>query len=196
MGVTKKSSLEDKPLSDRQRNFCREYIKDYNGKQAVIRAGYSKAGAKEIASRLLTYANVQNFLSELKVQHIKKQELSVDMVLSELKKIGFSDISDIVNISGESVTIKDINVMPEGASRLINSINITKTKGEDWDSVKTSVKLHDKLSALEKIAKYLGMYERDNKQKGSGVQIDPSKYTTDELIQLNNLLAKGEKKDD
>ncbi|KKK46635.1 hypothetical protein LCGC14_3163250, partial [marine sediment metagenome] len=47
------------PLNPRQQLFVDEYLKDANGTQAVIRAGYSTNGAKVTAHRLLTNPNVQ-----------------------------------------------------------------------------------------------------------------------------------------
>lgn len=42
-----------------QERFCQEYIKDLNGAQAAIRAGYSAKSAKETASRMLSYPAVR-----------------------------------------------------------------------------------------------------------------------------------------
>lgn len=50
--------LEDRPLSPKQELFCQYYIEDFNGQQAAIKAGYSEASAKEIASENLTKPNV------------------------------------------------------------------------------------------------------------------------------------------
>ena len=47
------------PLNDQQEKFCREYLKDLNGTQAAIRAGYSKKTANAIACRLFTYVYIQ-----------------------------------------------------------------------------------------------------------------------------------------
>ncbi|WP_198585325.1 terminase small subunit, partial [Escherichia coli] len=38
-------------LTDKQELFAREYLKDLNGTQAAIRAGYSEKTANEQASR-------------------------------------------------------------------------------------------------------------------------------------------------
>ena len=46
-------------LNPRQQRFVDEYLKDANGTQAVIRAGYSANGAKVTAHRLLTNPNVK-----------------------------------------------------------------------------------------------------------------------------------------
>jgi phage terminase small subunit len=45
-------------LSPKQKRFVDEYLVDFNGAQAAIRAGYSERAAKEVAYRLLTYTHV------------------------------------------------------------------------------------------------------------------------------------------
>lgn len=52
-------------LTDKQRAFAIEYVKDFNGTQAAIRAGYSKNGANVAAVRLLSNATIREILGEL-----------------------------------------------------------------------------------------------------------------------------------
>ena len=52
-------------LSDKQKQFCIEYLKDFNGTQAAIRAGYSKATSNEQASRLLINVNIKDYIKSL-----------------------------------------------------------------------------------------------------------------------------------
>lgn len=47
------------PQRQRQRRFVEEYLKDRNGTQAAIRAGYGRAGASVQAVRLLRNARVR-----------------------------------------------------------------------------------------------------------------------------------------
>ncbi len=69
-------------LTERQRLFCVEYMKDLNGKQAAIRAGYSENCATEQAHRLLTYAHVQAEVQRLADKRLNKAGVTVDYVLS------------------------------------------------------------------------------------------------------------------
>jgi len=48
-----------KPLRPKQQRFAEEYVVDWNGTQAAIRAGYSEISARVTASRLLTKANIR-----------------------------------------------------------------------------------------------------------------------------------------
>lgn len=62
-------------LTDKQKRFCEEYVIDLNATQACIRSGYSEDSAKEQGSRLLTNANIQEYILEL--QNAKADELNI-----------------------------------------------------------------------------------------------------------------------
>ena len=50
-----------RPLTDRQRAFVLEYLRDLNGTQAAIRAGYAEDRAASTASRLLRRPEIRAF---------------------------------------------------------------------------------------------------------------------------------------
>lgn len=50
-----------RPLTDRQRAFVLEYLRDLNGTQAAIRAGYAEDRAASTASRLLRKPEIRTF---------------------------------------------------------------------------------------------------------------------------------------
>ena len=77
-------------INDKQKMFCYEYLKDFNGTQAAVRAGYSIKSARQQAADLLTKPNIFKFLESLKEKHVLRAELSVDAIINELKAIGFA----------------------------------------------------------------------------------------------------------
>lgn len=66
--------MPDRPLTAKRRAFCREYIEDYNGTQAGVRAGYSPKTAQEQASRLLCNVMV---LVEIARLEAERREISI-----------------------------------------------------------------------------------------------------------------------
>jgi len=76
-----------KNITEKQRLFCQEYIIDLNGKQAAIRAGYSKKSAQEQASRLLSYAKVQQELEKLMLERSGRMCVDADDVISGIKSV-------------------------------------------------------------------------------------------------------------
>ena len=57
--------MEKKALNPKQRRFVAEYLKDQNGTQSAIRAGYSKKTAYAIASENLKKPEIREALAEL-----------------------------------------------------------------------------------------------------------------------------------
>lgn len=160
-------------LTEQQKKFCREYMKDFNGTQAAIRAGYSKKSAQEHGRRLLTNMGVQKLLKELQAKNAEKDETLADEIVAELKKIMRCDIKNFLD-SGNSV--KDISQLPSELSTCVESIKKTETEfgDEERGGTKTSIqfKLHSKMDAIEKLAKYVGLYEADNKQRGAVITVN------------------------
>jgi len=72
------------PLNDKQKRFCEEYMIDFNGKHAGIRAGYNAKTAEQQASRLLRNVKVKEYLNQLRERAAKKLEITQERVQKEL----------------------------------------------------------------------------------------------------------------
>lgn len=120
-------------LTDQQKLFCREYIVDYSGKQAAIRAGYSEHTAKFQASDLLTRPNLRAFIQKLLKGQNTRLEINADRVLRELGKVAFAELGPNWGLDedGEEVRIE---------------------KEISWTD---KIKVSDKNKALEILAKHL-----------------------------------------
>jgi|SRR5271166_807159 len=73
-------------LTFKQKNFCIEYLKDQNGLQAAIRAGYSPKGAEVTASRLLRVAKVQEYLTRRQERVAQRAEITAEYVLNTIRE--------------------------------------------------------------------------------------------------------------
>lgn len=146
-------------LTAKQKRFCDEYLIDLNGTQAAIRAGYSKNSANEQAAQLLAKLSVSAYISERREKLSQKLEITQERVLEELARIGFSNVKDFVNGGNNVLELKHIEDSKTAA------VAAVKTRLGDDGSVNTEIKLHDKVSALEKLARHLGLFEKDNIQQ-------------------------------
>ena len=70
----------------RHERFCREYIIDYIGTQAAIRAGYKSSNARDQASTLLTKPDILARVRELQQEQMERLALNADMVVLETFK--------------------------------------------------------------------------------------------------------------
>ncbi|MCF5656078.1 terminase small subunit [Pseudomonas poae] len=156
-------------LTAKQQRFVDEYLKDLNATQAAIRAGYSKNTADQQASRLLTNVKVRGYLAERQDDRSKRTEITQDMVLRELAKIGFSDIRKVVRWGETQVRMVDgdegeaEDMVPYHGLALIDSAEVDDSTAaaiaevsQGRDGLK--VKLHDKKGALVDIGRHLGMF--------------------------------------
>ena len=93
-------------------------------------------------------------------------------MLKELALIGFSDMADYLRLEENGEIYLDFTDLPQGATRVIAEIvqdEYVEGRAEDARAVKrTRFKLHNKLTALESIAKHLGMYVQRHEHSGPG----------------------------
>jgi phage terminase small subunit len=139
--------------------FCQEYMKDLNGAQAAIRAGYSEKGANVKGAQLLAIVSISERIQELMQERQQRTQVTADMVIAELAKIGFHNVQDFVNGGNSILELKHLDANKTAAVSAVKT-----TLKADGDLV-SEVKFHDKVAALEKLGKHLGIFERDNKQK-------------------------------
>lgn len=156
-------------LTYQQEDFCRQFILDLNATQAAIRAGYSKRTATPSASRLLTSVNVQERIRELQAARSLETKVTAERVLLELARMGFSNMKNFINPFDDEV--KNIHDLDDNHSACISEINDTVTSIDGVTTRKRKIKLYDKTSALEKIARHIGFFEKDNDQTSRVIQV-------------------------
>ncbi len=141
-------------LSEKRANFVREYVKDFNGTQAAIRAGYAKRGAKQTASRLLTHVDVQSAVMEASKRVQEIAEVDAAWVLKRLSLLVDVRISDLFTETGE---LRSPAEFPDGAQFLVSGIDVDEIT--EWDPVTKERRVigHTKKVRLESRAKILEM---------------------------------------
>lgn len=72
-------------LTFKQAAFVREYLIDFNGKQAAIRAGYAENSAEVTASKLLSNPKVAAQVAENAKKHADKLDITAEYVLSTIR---------------------------------------------------------------------------------------------------------------
>lgn len=157
-------------LTDKELNFCQEYLIDFNATAAARRAGFKAQIYEHLrheGSRLLRKPNIANALSHLKAERSRRVGVSQERVMQELARIAFACITDVTQIKhGEMVlnmeepSKDDFLAHMEWQDRLaavaeIDERIITDSEGNQKSTYK--IKLHDKLKALSLLMKHLGM---------------------------------------
>ncbi len=156
---SKKHSIND-ALTDQQKRFCLEFIKDLSATEAAIRAGYSKASAASQGSRLLTYPRVAAACQRLMDERAKRAKIDADQVLVELIKLAKADIRRVFNDDG---SLKSIKEFPDDMAAAVSSVEVEELfegfgKERHQIGYTKKVKFWDKPKSLELIGKHLKMF--------------------------------------
>lgn len=101
-------------LNPKQKRFVAEYLIDSNATQAAIRAGYSKATAKQIGSRLLTNVDVRAELQKKQAKINGRLEITAESLIRDVKEIG--DEARAAESFAAALKSRDMlaNTLPDG----------------------------------------------------------------------------------
>jgi phage terminase small subunit len=141
-------------LTPKQQRFIQEYLIDLNATQAAIRAGYSAKNADKIGSQQLGKTRVRFFIDKALNARLKRTEITADMVIAELARVGFSNMGNYAQWNEHGVTLHDSDKLTVDAARCVSEVSQTVTA--EGGTVK--FKLHDKVAALENLGRHLGMF--------------------------------------
>lgn len=162
----------DAPLSARQERFVDEYMVDFNGTQAAIRAGYAKSGADVQAVRLLRNASVIKAIQERRDRVATKFELTRERLMEEYCKLAFSDPRKFFREDG---TLKTIPELDDETAAALAHFEVTQQQTVDFDesgeatpapTITSKVKWTDKRAALDSIARVMGWNQDKVKLQG------------------------------
>lgn len=173
--------VESEELTDKQRLFVMEYMRDFNATRAAIAVGYSKKTAYAIGWELLRKPQIQAEIKRLKEVIADELGLDIKRVIAEYMKIAFTDITDLLDFGQREVQVmgpfgplftgkgkdkkpvtKIVNFVDFKESGKIDGTVISEVKqGKDG----VSIKLHDKLRALKELEKYLDYMTEEERLK-------------------------------
>jgi len=168
-------------LNDKQKRFTEEFVIDLNATQAVIRAGYSRNGAKVQGSRLLTYANVQERIKKLMSKRSARTEVTQDRVVLELARIAFSDMKDFAEWDEDTMRLKISEELSKDDSACVSEIS--QTYNDYGTNIK--FKLYDKKQALELLGKHLGLFPNRHEHTGKDGSPIQTESITDFVIRVS-----------
>lgn len=139
-------------LNPRQRAFAVEYVKDRNGAQAAIRAGYSRRGANVHGTRLLANASVAAEVARLSAEIEEQSMVTAVRVRQEYAKLAFFDPRKLYDESGN---LKPIGDLDDDTAAAITGVDVVVI-GEGMTLRK--VRFDNKKGALDSLARHLGMF--------------------------------------
>lgn len=196
---TKRVIFDNDNLTDKQQLFCVYYLKYFNATKAYQKAykcAYSTARVE--GHRHLAKPNIKSEIERLKAERLEGIFLDSKIIMQQYIDIAFSDVTDFVEFGTEEVVKLDPlgePILDDDGEPLTYERNYVKFKedaevdgtilseiGQGKNGVK--VKLHDKMRALDWLAKNL---PEDNKEDLEiellKARIDKEKASVDKIKQ-------------
>ncbi|EKU96718.1 phage terminase, small subunit [Leptolyngbya sp. PCC 7375] len=154
-------------LTDKQELFCREYLKDFNGAAAYVRAGYSEKGAKNHAARLVAKGSVQAYLATLRNQVESRSVATLERTLEEIARVAYADITSTLKFTNSELTLNNSEELPSEVTAAIESVTFNESITESGTNVKKNLKMHNKMQALGLLADFFGIRDDFNKARAT-----------------------------
>ncbi|MEH7223868.1 terminase small subunit [Bacillus sp. JJ1566] len=196
--------IENDDLNDKQKLFCLYYIKYFNATKAYQKAyGVDRNTAESIAYRVMGKDGVKQEIERLKQERFNGVLLDAQAVLQKYIDIAFADITDFVDFgqmeiaevnpitgepllddNGEQVTFPHSFVSFKNSDEVDGTIITEVKKGKDG----VSVKLADKMKALEFLSKYTDLLSENDRKK---LQEEKLKAETERIKTETNKIGNG-----
>jgi phage terminase small subunit len=148
-------------LKPGHQRFVDEYLIDFNGTQAAIRAGYSETSARSTAAELLTYPDIQTEISNRVQKQSEKLGITAERILLEASRIAFANIEDLLRIGEDGTAFIDLS---KATREQMAAVSVVETEEklertgrgrDDFENIrKIKLRMNDKLAALTLLARH------------------------------------------
>ena len=155
----KKAKARRPPVpTGKQKLFVENYLVSMNGSEAVLAAGSQTKFPGSLANVLLSKPHIREAIDQGIADRVDRLHINQDFVLLKLAEIVQSSIGDYLHFGPDGVKLRNMDEIPPEKIALIRELN----EGEDKNIRLT---LFDKLAALDKLARHLGMFERHRQRQ-------------------------------
>ncbi len=156
MGTMRRNSK----LMPREERFVEEYLADGEmNATAAYRRAYPKATygtARTNSAKLLARADIRTMIRAGRRRLARKAEIDALRVIRELALVAFADIGDVIDFArADRPRVR--SVIPASARKAIAAVKIKRLPNPPGAEL-VEFKLYDKLAALEKLGKHLGLF--------------------------------------
>lgn len=171
------------PLTALQQSFCEQYVILREGKAAYEQAGGAARVAKAEAHKLLQRDDIRAEIDRLTAIRDADFGMTAGDVLREIANVALFDIGtvlewgekEIEDGEGMPLTLPNGDPVMQPVIKPVPSDRLTIKERRAIKSVAMSkegvfkLETHDRMAALQMLGKHLGLFERDNRQKGEGM---------------------------
>ena len=140
-----------KQLTPKQAAFAEAYVLLLNGTKAAIKAGFAASSAAVTSAKLLKLPRVKAEIAKQQAKLANDFDMSPAKILGELSRIAFANVADYVQWTEGTTTLNPSLSLTMAQSAAVGEVKQTR------DGV--SIKMHDKIAALDRLGKHLGLFE-------------------------------------
>jgi phage terminase small subunit len=145
-------------LTARQAMFVSEFLVDGNATAAARAAGYSAKTAKAIGSENLAKPAIAAAIAEARAKRFARNDITAERILAELACVAFFDVRKALNPDG---TMKPLSEIDDDTAAAIAGLDLAEIRDSEGTpiGVLKRIKIADKLVALDKLARNLGLLQ-------------------------------------
>lgn len=163
-----------KPLTEKQREFVRQYVLLRDATKAAIAAGFKPNNARSMAYRLLQQPSIKREVRKAFHRIGVQYENQLSVAMQELFHCVTRRASDLID--PDTGVMRELSEMPERIDAAIDGYEETTTTDDEGNvSVKRKVKLVSKASAIDMAMKINGSYAPTG--NSTTVNVDARKLT-------------------
>jgi phage terminase small subunit len=147
-------------LNRRELRLCELYLTGLKGVQCLRAMGDKREPHRvtDAAYKMLNRPHVKAYLAERRRDLSEATGVRAEQIVRELAHLGFGNLKSLYNETGNLIAI---NELPDEASAMLSGIDVEELfegRGEDREHIGhlRKVRIHNKVDALEKLAKILG----------------------------------------
>lgn len=166
--AAKKRQVKRKTPTNQERVFIAEYLISLDPYDAARKARYSETVAKTKAYQWVSNSKVKPHVYKAIRDRMRKREertnITADRVLEQVGRMTFFDPRRLSDEEGRPISL---HKLPDDVAMAIQGVELVTIGNKDagFGEV-TKYKMTDRNSAAEKLMKHLGLYSKDNAQKG------------------------------
>jgi len=153
-----------KKLKDKHRVAIDAYFANGLDRGAALRtAGYSEKTIRSNPQSVFAHPDVAAEIERRMAAIAAKSDLTLEMVIAELRKIGFAKLGDLLVVQPDGSGYFDLTRMTEDQRAALAEFSVEEYKQgrgpHARQVVKNKMKFGDKKGALELLARYFGAFK-------------------------------------
>jgi phage terminase small subunit len=154
----------DRPISAPELTFANEFFKNGGDAAAAVAISYpniAEGNRRKYGRALLDRKRVQDELQRIRSKASRILDISAERIMQETAKVAFANLPDILDVNPDGSATVNLNKLDDKTKAALADYTVdeyTEGRGKNASKVKKHRgKMHDKLKAIELLARMQGL---------------------------------------